>query len=44
MEIFDKPAGKWIKIVKNKIEELQIENPKITKDKTIKTIKDLNIL
>ncbi|MDR1122828.1 MAG: CCA tRNA nucleotidyltransferase [Endomicrobium sp.] len=43
IEIFDKPAGKWIKIVKNKIEELQIENPKITKDKAIKTIKDLNI-
>jgi putative nucleotidyltransferase with HDIG domain len=44
MEIFNKPAGKWIKIAKNKIEELQIENPKITKDKAIKAIKDLNIL
>jgi tRNA nucleotidyltransferase/poly(A) polymerase len=44
MEIFDKPAGKWIKIAKNKIEELQIENPKITKDRAIKAIKDLNIL
>ncbi|MDR2812080.1 MAG: CCA tRNA nucleotidyltransferase [Endomicrobium sp.] len=44
IEIFDKPEGKWIKIAKNKIEELQIENPKITKDRAIKAIKDLNIL
>jgi tRNA nucleotidyltransferase/poly(A) polymerase len=43
MEIFNKPAGKWIKIAKNKIEELQIENPKITKGKAIKIIKNLNI-
>jgi tRNA nucleotidyltransferase/poly(A) polymerase len=43
MEIFDKPAGKWIKIAKNKIEELQIENPKITKARAIKAIKGLNI-
>jgi tRNA nucleotidyltransferase/poly(A) polymerase len=44
IEIFDKPAGKWIKIAKNKIEDLQIKNPKITKDRAIKAIKDLNII
>jgi putative nucleotidyltransferase with HDIG domain len=44
MEIFNKPAGKWIQAVKNKIEELQIENPQITKDSAIEAIKDLNIL
>jgi putative nucleotidyltransferase with HDIG domain len=44
MIIFNKPAGKWIQIVKNKIEELQIENPQITKDSAIEAIKDLNIL
>ncbi|MDR1474568.1 MAG: CCA tRNA nucleotidyltransferase [Endomicrobium sp.] len=44
MGIFNKPAGKWIQTVKNKIEELQIENPQITKDSTIEAIKDLNIL
>jgi putative nucleotidyltransferase with HDIG domain len=43
MEIFDKPAGKWIQTVKNKIEELQIENPNITRNDAIKAIKDLNI-
>jgi tRNA nucleotidyltransferase/poly(A) polymerase len=43
MEIFDRPAGKWIQVAKNKIEELQIENPDITKGNTIKAIKDLNI-
>jgi putative nucleotidyltransferase with HDIG domain len=43
MEIFDKPAGKWIQIAKNKIEELQIEDPAITKDNAIKAIRNLNI-
>ncbi|MDR3195687.1 MAG: CCA tRNA nucleotidyltransferase [Endomicrobium sp.] len=43
MEIFDKPAGKWIQIAKNKIEELQIENPSITKNGAIKAVKDLKI-
>ncbi|MDR2437548.1 MAG: CCA tRNA nucleotidyltransferase [Endomicrobium sp.] len=43
MEIFGKPAGKWIQITKNKIEELQIEDPNITKDNVIKAIEDLNI-
>jgi putative nucleotidyltransferase with HDIG domain len=43
MEIFGKPSGKWIKIAKNKIEELQIEDPNITKDRVIKAIGNLNI-
>jgi putative nucleotidyltransferase with HDIG domain len=43
MEIFDKPAGKWIQIAKNKIEELQIEDPNITRDNVIKAIRNLNI-
>jgi tRNA nucleotidyltransferase/poly(A) polymerase len=44
IEIFNKPAGKWIHIVKDKIEQLQIENPNITKDSAIKIIKDLEIV
>jgi tRNA nucleotidyltransferase/poly(A) polymerase len=39
MTAFNKPAGKWIQTAKKKIEEMQIENPTITKDKAIKAIK-----
>jgi putative nucleotidyltransferase with HDIG domain len=39
MKIFNKPQGKWIQDVKNKIEKMQIENPNISKEDIIKNIK-----
>jgi len=39
IEIFNKPGGKWISDVKIYIEELQYNNPKLTKDEIIKEIK-----
>lgn len=39
IDIFNKPSGKWISDVKIYIEELQYNNPKITKDEIIKEIK-----
>ncbi|MDD5021063.1 MAG: hypothetical protein PHR82_02865 [Endomicrobiaceae bacterium] len=39
IEIFNKPGGKWISDVKKHIEELQYNNPKITKDEIIREIK-----
>lgn len=39
IDVFNKPSGKWISNVKSYIEELQYNNPKITKDEIIKEIK-----
>ncbi|GAB1401323.1 HD domain-containing protein [Elusimicrobiota bacterium] len=39
IQIFNKPSGKWISNVKSYIEQLQYNNPKITKDEIIKEIK-----
>ncbi|MDR3330880.1 MAG: hypothetical protein LBS47_01375 [Endomicrobium sp.] len=39
MKIFNKSTGKWIKDVKNQIEEMQIENPYLTKEEAIKALK-----
>ncbi|MDR1417646.1 MAG: CCA tRNA nucleotidyltransferase [Endomicrobium sp.] len=39
IKIFNKPQGKWIQDVKHKIEEIQIENPEITKEEVINNIK-----
>ncbi|MDR3274942.1 MAG: CCA tRNA nucleotidyltransferase [Endomicrobium sp.] len=41
MNIFQKPAGKWIQEAKNKIEEMQLENPTITKEKAIEAIRKM---
>ncbi|MDR0800672.1 MAG: CCA tRNA nucleotidyltransferase [Endomicrobium sp.] len=38
MDILNKPPGKWIREAKNKIAEMQFENPKLTKEEAIKTI------
>ncbi|MDR1721110.1 MAG: hypothetical protein LBR09_01805 [Endomicrobium sp.] len=32
INIFNKPAGKWVQEAKNKIEEIQLENPELTKE------------
>ncbi|MDR1244031.1 MAG: hypothetical protein LBJ79_02450 [Endomicrobium sp.] len=42
MMIFNRPQGKWIQAVKDKIEEMQIEDPNITKEDIIENIKKLN--
>jgi tRNA nucleotidyltransferase/poly(A) polymerase len=42
MRIFNRPQGKWIQAVKDKIEEMQIEDPNITKEDVIENIKKLN--
>jgi tRNA nucleotidyltransferase/poly(A) polymerase len=42
MMIFNRPQGKWIQVVKDKIEEMQIEDPNITKEDVIENIKKLN--
>ncbi|MDR0723967.1 MAG: CCA tRNA nucleotidyltransferase [Endomicrobium sp.] len=42
MEIFNRPQGKWIQEVKNKIEKMQMGNPNITKEDIIESIKKLN--
>ncbi|MDR2395021.1 MAG: CCA tRNA nucleotidyltransferase [Endomicrobium sp.] len=39
MKIFNKPQGKWIQDIKDKIEAMQIENPSISKEDIIKNIK-----
>ncbi|MDR3274553.1 MAG: CCA tRNA nucleotidyltransferase [Endomicrobium sp.] len=41
MNIFNMPAGKWIKKAKNKIEEMQIENPNLTKAEAIEAVKEI---
>ncbi|MDR3071298.1 MAG: CCA tRNA nucleotidyltransferase [Endomicrobium sp.] len=41
MEIFNKPAGKWIQTTKNTIEEMLLENPILTKEEVIEVIKKL---
>ncbi|MBR3654719.1 MAG: HD domain-containing protein [Elusimicrobia bacterium] len=41
IEIFNKPAGKWINDVKEHIRNLQFENPKITKEEVLKKLKNL---
>lgn len=43
MKIFNKPGGPWIKTAKNKIEELQMKNPCITKNEIIKAVHKLKI-
>jgi tRNA nucleotidyltransferase/poly(A) polymerase len=40
MTAFNKSAGKWIQTTKNKIEELWIENPNLTKNEAIEAIKE----
>ncbi|MDR3124348.1 MAG: hypothetical protein LBU10_00475 [Endomicrobium sp.] len=44
MMIFNRPQGKWVQAVKDKIEEMQIEDPNITKEDVIENIKKLNDL
>jgi tRNA nucleotidyltransferase/poly(A) polymerase len=39
MLIFNKPSGKWIKIIKNKIVNIKINNPTLTKNQIINIIK-----
>ncbi|GHT36485.1 tRNA nucleotidyltransferase [Endomicrobiia bacterium] len=39
MMALNKPAGKWIQKAKNKIEEMQIKNPALTKEEILETIK-----
>jgi len=39
MSIFDKPAGKWISDIKNYVEELLCDNPKISKEEALENIK-----
>ena len=39
IEIFNKPAGKWISEVKEYIRNLQFDNPKITKKEVLKKLK-----
>lgn len=39
INIFNKPAGKWINEVKEHIRNLQFDNPKITKEEVLKKIK-----
>ncbi|MCA6072756.1 MAG: CCA tRNA nucleotidyltransferase [Endomicrobium sp.] len=40
LDIFNKPAGKWMQDAKHKIEEMQIENPNITKEAIIEALKN----
>lgn len=40
MDVFNKPAGKWMQDAKRKIEEMQIENPNTTKEAIIETLKN----
>ena len=39
IEIFNKPAGKWINEIKEYIRSLQFDNPKITKEEVLKKLK-----
>ncbi|MDR0956415.1 MAG: hypothetical protein LBL77_00890 [Endomicrobium sp.] len=39
MKIFNKPAGKWIQDAKNKIEEIQIENPSASMEIILEILK-----
>ncbi|MDR3111752.1 MAG: CCA tRNA nucleotidyltransferase [Elusimicrobiota bacterium] len=39
IEIFKKPAGKWIRFAKEKVNEMLIENPTLTKEEIIKSLK-----
>lgn len=41
INIFNKPAGKWINEIKEYIRNLQFENPKITKEEVLKKLKNL---
>ena len=41
IEIFNRPAGKWINDVKQYIKNLQFENPKITKEEVLEKVKNL---
>jgi putative nucleotidyltransferase with HDIG domain len=41
IDILKIPAGRWIRTAKKKIEELRIENPKLTKKEAILAIKEL---
>jgi len=41
IEIFNKPAGKWINDVKKYIKNLQFEDPKITKEEVLEKVKNL---
>lgn len=41
IEIFNRPAGKWINKAKNFIRTLQFENPKITKKDALKKLKNM---
>ncbi|MCL2390091.1 MAG: hypothetical protein FWC88_01520, partial [Endomicrobia bacterium] len=41
LEYFKLPAGAWVKEVKNKIEELRLEDPEITKKEALKNAKKL---
>ena len=41
IELFNKPAGKWINDVKEYIRNLQFENPKISKKEVLKKLKNL---
>lgn len=40
MNIFDLPAGEWIKKAKAKISEEQMENPQLTKEQAVKVLKE----
>ena len=40
LDIFNKPVGKWMQDAKHKIEEMQIENPNITKEAIIEALKN----
>ncbi|MDR1695981.1 MAG: CCA tRNA nucleotidyltransferase [Endomicrobium sp.] len=41
LKYFNMPRGAWVGEVKNKIEELRLENPKITKKEALETVKTL---
>ncbi|MDR1401236.1 MAG: CCA tRNA nucleotidyltransferase [Endomicrobium sp.] len=41
IKIFNNPAGKWIQNAKNKVEEIQLENPRLTKEQAIKIVEDM---
>jgi len=42
IRIFNSPAGKWVQNVKNKIEEIQLENPRLTREQAIKIVKTIS--
>ena len=41
VELFSRPAGKWISEAKQYIRQLQFENPKLTKNEAVKKLKNI---